>query len=111
MDAKGNLLVADGKTIRKLGLEKGVVRTFRFAQRCDVHSLATTPDGNIIAGCKDAVYKLVSTWSLIRFLWIGHLKENATVCLLATLPRDIIKEIASYIFDSKEDALWADISD
>jgi len=32
-----------------------------------------------------------------RYLWIGHLKEKPTHCILAGLPKDLLREIAFYL--------------
>ena len=44
--------------------------------------------------------KKYNAWQGARYLWIGHMKEDATYCLLATLPKEIIKEIASNVYKS-----------
>ena len=56
-------------------------------------------NGTIFFGIHNRIMKLESLWKYERYLWIGYLKEGASYCPLATLPRDIIKEIANYLPD------------
>ena len=38
-------------------------------------------------------------WSIKRSLWIAHMKNSPRECSLASVPRDIIREIQSYLVD------------
>lgn len=57
-------------------------------------------NGTLFVGLssKKMLFKLERVWKKYeRYVWIGYLKEEASYCPLATLPRDIIKQIASYL--------------
>lgn len=43
------------------------------------------------------VYRTAISWSIMRLLWIGRLKENSELCPLARLPTEIVKYLATYV--------------
>lgn len=56
--------------------------------------------GNIYAGNIEGLFKVNRTWDQIRLIWLGHLKPTLisnTQSPLTILPKDIIKEICSYL--------------
>lgn len=43
------------------------------------------------------LYQVNPSWIITRLLWIAHIKSNSIDCPLSSLPRDIIKEICTYL--------------
>jgi DNA-binding beta-propeller fold protein YncE len=93
----GNLLVGDYNGLRIVDMNQKIVSTSQGILHQQIHSLTRDTLGSIYVGCKNTIFHLENTWRWERFLWIGWMKENSNYCLLARLPKEIIKEIASHL--------------
>ena len=77
--------------------------------------LAMDRNWNIFVGHYQGITMLTPPcWQWIKYLWIGYLKEHSSYCLLAGLPREIIKEIAGHIgkvekFYQEKEQLYEDL--
>jgi len=96
MDADGNLIVSEDKKVRKLDLKTNSLSTLVTLGEV-VYSVMVSRNGDIYAAGGEGIYKIENVWKRERLLWIGYLKEEVQNCLLATLPKDIIREIATHL--------------
>jgi len=99
MDADGNLLIGDLNGLKKVELDTKTVSRVIGTSLKDVYSLCQIGPFEFLVGTNVcSVIKMVSpnTWKWERWLWLALLKHNPCDCILATLPRDIIKLIATF---------------
>lgn len=87
-----SLLVGTHNGVRRINLKTKEVTTLGLFD-AKIPLLATNKTGDIYIGTCGKLLKLREAWKTIRLLWVAHLKEDGRYCLLATLPRDLIKEI------------------
>jgi hypothetical protein len=98
----GNLLVGDCNGLRIMNMNQKIVSTSQGILHQQIDSLTRDTLGSIYVGCKNTIFHLENTWKWKRFLWIGWMKENSNYCLLARLPKEIIKEIAFHFHPNKK---------
>lgn len=100
VDHDHNLLLGVGNTLVRLHLRTWNARVIReFIDQ--VSDIAIDKDGYIYIALNNYIRqisyicKYERPWMTVRYIWLGHMKEQDSP--LNSLPRDIIKEICSYI--------------
>ena len=99
LDIDGSIIISDGSNkLRRIDINNNLVTSISFPEikegiYCLSGSLKRTP----YIGTYHAIYKLENVWKYERYLWIGYLKEKSSYCYLSSLPKEIIKEIASHL--------------
>jgi hypothetical protein len=105
----GNLLVGDYNGLRIVDMNQKIVSTPQGNPKEVIYSLTRDNFGSIFIGYDSSILLLENTWKWERFLWIGWMKENSNYCLLARLPKEIIKEIAFHFHPNKRKDLEKEI--
>ena len=84
--------------LRKIDINNNSVTSISFPEikEEDIYCLSGSLKRTLYIGTYDAIYKLENVWKYERYLWIGYLKEKSSYCYLSSLPKEIIKEIASH---------------
>ena len=117
VDENGNLIISDSLSLRKANFAKNCLTTpFAWQQALELASCGEIcgipfyKNGNLFLGTVgiESSYNLLvlqPRWKIVRLLWIAHHKEDKSTCLLAWLPKDLIKEINSFLTTSKKHTL------
>mmetsp|Transcript_1855 Transcript_1855/g.2396 ORF Transcript_1855/g.2396 Transcript_1855/m.2396 type:complete len:212 (+) Transcript_1855:196-831(+) len=85
------LLVTDECGIRRLRIAEDYVDL--IYRQPESWSVARPINGNLILAAQGCVFLLRVSWRIVRLLWIANKKEDLRNCPLASLNRDLIKEV------------------
>ena len=102
MDIDGSIIIGDlSNRIRRIDINNNLVTSISFPEiKENIYSLSGSLKRTLYIGTNYAIYKLEeNVWKYERYLWIGYLKEKSSYCYLSSLPKEIIKEIASHLWN------------
>mmetsp|Transcript_21837 Transcript_21837/g.30540 ORF Transcript_21837/g.30540 Transcript_21837/m.30540 type:complete len:293 (+) Transcript_21837:79-957(+) len=92
-DNQGNILVIDKIGVRRINLAGKHISTLPIGA---VDCIAVDSQGDLIVSQQEKLC-MVKTWLIERVIWVGHLKNDPTCCLLATLPTDLVRTIVKLV--------------
>ena len=101
LDIDGSIIISEGSNkLRRIDINNKLVTSISIPEikEENIYSLSGSLKRTLYIGTKNAIYKVKeNVWKYERYLWIGYLKEKSSYCYLSSLPKEIIKEIASYL--------------
>ena len=97
VDKDGHILISHLNGISRYNMESKFCEQL-YETKSAACCVAVDHKGKIYAGTVAGhLIVLQQAWDYTRYIWIGHLKENAKYCCLARLPKELIKEICCLV--------------
>lgn len=100
---RGNMVLSSLRSLLVIDINTHVILFNHCIDRKLITSMIIDSLNNIYISLKNedsdtcTLYRVNIMWITHRLLWIGHTKKNGNESPLSSLPRDIIREICSYL--------------
>lgn len=95
----GHLIFHDNHSIGIININSvsPSVHYVKLSQHEHIWGMTSDYNGDIYLIVDKNIIKFEYLWNIHRLFWIAHHKNNLKCCYLSKVPRDIIREICSYI--------------